>query len=449
MTNIVQAIDCIADLRAATACCIDNTQVSVAGYVTPGDGAGGIFYQIKTDTTSADNGGTIFVDASGRRWHRAGSGRSLDLLWFCGTTATDYHPAIAAAFAVASTLAATQPGVEIIMPPGNFSVDALLSFNYPTTPFKLSIRGAASDATVLTFASGGFCFNMTIPQHTIHMSDMTLAAGAAGSSTAITCNQTTPQGLFGQNEFENLTFRGSDYTTLNNYWASHIVLNGLGNVNFRGLLCYGHPNGNSSSEGTGIIVEGLATGDTPYGIVYNFTDCSFWELGNGITYGNNVQGMTVKGCNFTNTTNGILQPSGAEGGAQLAVSDSQFNCFGNGIVLFGALNNLQVTNNLFLVLPENANAIGLGGSGAEYTINGNVFATMGAPTSGTSAVAFVTSPATYQIGTVQGNTIDGFVTGVNLTGATKFNVSDNEYVNCTDNVFNPGGSVNSVGIATS
>lgn len=449
MTNLVQAIDCIADLRAATSCCIDNSQVSVAGYAVPGDGGGGIFYHVKTDTASADNGGTIFVDASGRRWHRAGSGRSLDLLWFCGTTATDYEPAIAAIFAVASTLAATQPGVEIIMPPGDFSVSAMLSFNYPTAPFKLSLRGTASDATVLTFPStGGFTFNMSIPQHTIHMSDMTLAAGSAGTQTAIICNQSTPQGLFGQNEFENLTFRGSDYTTLNNYWGNGIVVNGLGNINFRGLLAYGHPNGNSSSEGTGVIIEGLSSGENPYGIVYNFTDCSFWELGNGILYGNNVQGMTVKGCNFTNTSNGIIQPSGALGGAQLAVSDSQFNCFGNGIVAFGVLNNLQVTNSLFLVLPENASAIGLGGSGAEYTIHGNVFATSGSSVAGTNALNFAVGTPTYQIGTVEGNTFDGFLTAINLTGATGFTVDNNRYVNCSNDCWNPGGAINSVGVAT-
>jgi hypothetical protein len=182
--------------------------------------------------------------------------------------------------------------------------------------------------------------------------------------------------------------------------------------------------------------------------VYNFTDCSFWELGNGIIYGNNIQGVTVKATNFTNTINGILQPSGAVGGAQLAVSDSQFNCFSNGLALFGVLNNLQTTNSLFLVMLENGSAIGLGGSGAEFTITGNVFATSGSSVAGTNALNFADASPTYQIGTIEGNTFDGFLTAVNLTGATAFSVDLNRYTNCSNDVWNPGGAINSVGVAT-
>lgn len=43
---------------------------SVSGYLTAGDGGGGQFVYVSTDTTSADNGGTIIVDSIGRRWYR-------------------------------------------------------------------------------------------------------------------------------------------------------------------------------------------------------------------------------------------------------------------------------------------------------------------------------------------------------------------------------------------
>jgi hypothetical protein len=52
------------------------------------DGGFGFFEVDASDTTSADNGGTILVDASGRRWKRQYDG-SVNLLWFAtgdGTT---------------------------------------------------------------------------------------------------------------------------------------------------------------------------------------------------------------------------------------------------------------------------------------------------------------------------------------------------------------------------
>lgn len=348
-----------------------------------------------------------------------------------------------------AAIANNHPGVEIILPPGVTTFDNTIILDYPTTPFRITMRGCGCDTTTVVFSNtDGFVCNMSIPQHTIHMSDMTLATPLNGTTTAITCNQDTPQGMFSQNEFERLKFIGTDPLNLTNYWANQIVLNGLGNVNFYGILGYGQPIGVTAAHGNGVVINGLKSGNNPFGIVYNFTDCSFWEMAAGIVYGTNVQGVTVKGVNFTNVVNGIFQPFGAIAGAQLAVSDSQFNCFGNGILLFGHLDNLQLFNNLFLVVPENAAAIGLGGSGAEYTIIGNVFSTIGVPTAGTNAINFAVSSPTYQIGTINGNTFEGFITAVNLTGAKRFNVQGNVYENCANQVWNPNGSINSVGVVT-
>lgn len=40
----------------------------VLGYYTAGDGGGGLYYRDATDTTTADNNGTVIVDAAGSRW---------------------------------------------------------------------------------------------------------------------------------------------------------------------------------------------------------------------------------------------------------------------------------------------------------------------------------------------------------------------------------------------
>lgn len=48
----------------------DGQQISVSGYYTAMDGSGGIFWYDSTDTTSADNGGTVIVTTGLNRWKR-------------------------------------------------------------------------------------------------------------------------------------------------------------------------------------------------------------------------------------------------------------------------------------------------------------------------------------------------------------------------------------------
>lgn len=61
-----QVVNTIADLRALTK--TDLTILLVLGYYARGDGGGGIYVVNASDGSSADNGGSIIVDASGRRW---------------------------------------------------------------------------------------------------------------------------------------------------------------------------------------------------------------------------------------------------------------------------------------------------------------------------------------------------------------------------------------------
>lgn len=55
--------------------------VALLGYNSPNDGGAGRFYYDSTDTTSADNGGTIIVATDGGRWKRA-STNDLNVLHF-------------------------------------------------------------------------------------------------------------------------------------------------------------------------------------------------------------------------------------------------------------------------------------------------------------------------------------------------------------------------------
>lgn len=62
-------VNSIAALRAATTTTVPVSVITVGGYYSAGGGGGGPFVVNAADVSSADNGGTIIVDASGRRWY--------------------------------------------------------------------------------------------------------------------------------------------------------------------------------------------------------------------------------------------------------------------------------------------------------------------------------------------------------------------------------------------
>ncbi|RYF03378.1 MAG: hypothetical protein EOO77_31175, partial [Oxalobacteraceae bacterium] len=91
----------------------DGTSVETSGRTAIGDGGGATFRYAATDTTTADNGGTVRVDAQGRRWVIVHNG-AVDVGWFGATAgAADLGAPFAAAWKV---IAARGQG-ELIVPP--------------------------------------------------------------------------------------------------------------------------------------------------------------------------------------------------------------------------------------------------------------------------------------------------------------------------------------------
>lgn len=93
------------------------------------DGGFGIFEVDATDTTSLDNGGTILVDASGRRWKRQYDG-NVNVLWFAkGDGVADDSVKIQAA------VDATQWGgkLQIPTPAAFYKVSSEITINKPIT----------------------------------------------------------------------------------------------------------------------------------------------------------------------------------------------------------------------------------------------------------------------------------------------------------------------------
>jgi hypothetical protein len=69
--NMLFVLANINAIRGLTALTRYSTACYVLGYTISADGGQGVFIYVSTDTTSADNGGTIIVDVDGGRWYRA------------------------------------------------------------------------------------------------------------------------------------------------------------------------------------------------------------------------------------------------------------------------------------------------------------------------------------------------------------------------------------------
>jgi hypothetical protein len=127
----------------------------VQGYLAPADGGEGLFTPVITDTISPDNGGTIIVDATGRRWYRDTAGQPYSARWFGATgngTTSD-----------SAALAAMPSGNPIILPPGTYSITANVTFSAPVSMAFGAILEIATGVTVAF--NNGFtagitqCFN--------------------------------------------------------------------------------------------------------------------------------------------------------------------------------------------------------------------------------------------------------------------------------------------------
>jgi hypothetical protein len=116
-----------------------DSLIFLEGYTSISDGGDGFFQWISTDTTSADNGGTIIVDAGGRRYYRSFAG-NVNVQWFGarGDGVTNDTNALQAADTYARAISGT-----VVFPGGTFMVSQLVLYT------GSNWRGAGRNATTI------------------------------------------------------------------------------------------------------------------------------------------------------------------------------------------------------------------------------------------------------------------------------------------------------------
>jgi hypothetical protein len=439
-TSAVALVATIAALRANTR--TDMSTVYVQGYSVRDDGGGGVFHYMPGDTTSADDGGTKFVDAAGHRWYREWADEDLDLLWFGGASVTDYAPLLNAALAVAITLSATQSGISIQLPGRAMTFASAVTWNFPAAAravFALSIEGAGIDVSVMNWTtSNGLTFNLTSDGHSISLTDLTIACATTNTRVGLAINQSFSLGVIAISAIERVAFRGT--VPALNCWHDCAIITGLSDYNIVDCSCIGAVL-TGTNTGNGIICQGTNT-PLVISVIQNLRGCDFIFLNECVTYGDSIQGMTLDQCNMTGCTAGVHQHAGSGVttiGAQLNLINCQIAC-NYGVQIEGLIGNVYVNGSLlyaaaasaacvFLTAGSNVTRMSLAGNGFE---GNNSAGSSGVVMNGTASemvisantlfgfTSAITSTGTVDGGAIQGNSIRGIGTsgnlGINLAG---------------------------------
>lgn len=208
-----------AELRAYTG---TSTRVYCLGKSNILDGGYGFFERDSSDTTSADNGGTILIDASGRRWKRQYSG-SINLIWFAkGDGTADDKTALQ------NAVNATPWGGDLFVntPPVYYKVSAETIISRPINIYGSGGSSVTSKQMPCIKASGHnsiFKLRATLDGYMfgaygvtgVHMRDLMLEGPALNTNGlyGICTDETINSGVYHirNNTFTNVNMRYFDY----------------------------------------------------------------------------------------------------------------------------------------------------------------------------------------------------------------------------------------------
>lgn len=269
-----------------------QTTVNVWGISNAFDGAAGTFKVDVSDTTSADNGGTILVDVMGRRWKRIYS-EEVNVLWF----GADRNGIVdsTTSFNNCASFVSTVKKKSMYAPSGEYKLSATLLFDFP----EIEFYGDGRYLTRLKFSNPGIAvrFSAAHPNHGSY------TFGGKIRDMWISGNANTTSLLYVQpNHFHATNINLSEASPTDGV-GLHILGIVLGC--FEKVYCSTNAMIMTSRPNVGILVDrdpitlGRATANS-------FMHCVIEGMsGDGVQLANSDQSMFIGGTSENNSGNGV------------------------------------------------------------------------------------------------------------------------------------------------
>lgn len=344
---------------------------------TLGDG-GGAFVADPTDTTTADNGGTVIVDAAGLRWKRNYSG-PVHVKWFgaVGDAATNDTTALQAA------LAAGVNG-SVYVNAGTYMTDPLTGYT------NQEVYGAGIGISILRHR-GGSVTDQGILTHTscnsIKIHDLTFDynnVSYSGTPTTVGCSTVTGYDVYRCAIIKvgklGISFTNSSGINIrDNYIARDTATSTGVNEGILGTSAGGN-NNYITIENNRIVNTGMLIDGSNIHVLRN--NVSGWKYGAGIGIGNYATSVycVIDGNYFSNGYSGLdsdgLSCKGIEffGTSSRITKNICFNNGGPGIFVCGKGNvidsNICINNGLYTA--EDSAGISLGYLDSTYNASGSI-----------------------------------------------------------------------------
>lgn len=303
------------------------------------DGGFGYFDLDPSDTSTADNGGTVLVDANGRRWKRRISDGVIHAEWFGmkadwnGTTGTDNAPAIKRAIAAMPTARG-----KVVLPAGEFMVGSLISVNRNNA----TLEGAGIRVTTLVgngidksavlevnngswdYATNTYTYGGTSIGHVV-IKNLSIDGAKTTSSTGIVFARATLgcriEGVSSENFSVGGRFYGSWYARVENSMFANNDVNMYLDYATNDFSCIATEFISNPSKQSLVHVEAQGNGTC---LAVSFVSCSFdGTPKNTGCYFKNVINLSFSGATYAETY------------PDEAVKTAPFFQFGTGVIGVG------------------------------------------------------------------------------------------------------------------